>query len=381
MDITIGFITIFISIIIPGLLFRRFFYFSEFSKQFSTKETVYQSIFYSIIPGIIIQIIGALLYYIFRSSKLDIPNIYTIYIDILNASTTLNDNTISFLNNSLWLFLIHIFNIYILAVILGIFISRLIRYFKLDIVTKIFRFKNQWYYIFSGEILLMKKFKSAFDIVGNIEGDKNLSTSTTYADVLIENSSGTRELYTGFVIDYDLNNDDISKLERIYLLDAIRYKKIRKRKKSGKEVYKTKKIVIPGEIFILKGKDIININLTYLPSFKKEQILKNKLSKKQKIYSWILNISSTLIFLLFPVVIFINKNYVKEIFTFSNNLKIEIEKFNFFGKLLLFFIIVQLISIFLPNKIDNKLTYRIKSSIYKLIFLIVLIIIFYFLFF
>jgi hypothetical protein len=380
MEVTIGFITIFISIIIPGLLFRRFFYFSEFSKQFSTKETVYQSIFYSIIPGIVVQIFGAILYYLIRNPKLNIKEIYVIYGDILNANVNLKEDTIGFLNNNFGIYLIHILNIYILSVILGIFISRLIRYYKLDIITKIFRFKNQWYYIFSGEILLMKKFKSAFDIVGNISGNKNLLTSTTYADILIENSSGRRELYTGFVVDYDLNNDDISVLERIYLLNTVRYKKIKK-SKNGKEIVKTKTKNIPGEIFILKGKDIINMNLTYIPSLKKELIIESLASKKQNIYNKIINSSSIFTVVILPIILFFNNDLIINFLTFNDDYKINIEGFNFWGKTLFYFIIIQLISIFLPYKTNEKLTYNIKFVFKKLILLCLLLLVFYIFFF
>ncbi|PQJ80760.1 hypothetical protein [Polaribacter porphyrae] len=378
MEVTIGFISIFISIIIPGLLFRRFFYFGEFSKQFSTKETVYQSIFYSIIPGIVIQITGGVLYFILRNTNLQVSSIYIIYTDILNGNIILNANTTKFMNSNFVYFLIHIFNTYVLSILLGVITSKLIRYFKLDIKNKIFRFKNQWYYIFSGEILQMKKFKSTINFTGNLYGEKNSITSTTYADILIETSSGIRELYTGFVIDYDLNNQDISILERIYLKNTIRYKKTINNKK-GKNKTKTKKVEIPGEIFILSGKDIININLTYLP--KTKDLVPSWYDKKQKIYKKVLNIFSISIFLILPLVFIIKKDYIINFsdLLFSSNLKPE--NFNFLTRLLTYIIFTQFLSLFLPNKTETKLTYKLRFFLFKLLIFIILILIYYFIFY
>lgn len=65
MSITIGFIALFISIVIPGLLFFRFYYYGEFSKQFTTKDQISKIFFFSIIPGIIIQIHSLLIYFKF----------------------------------------------------------------------------------------------------------------------------------------------------------------------------------------------------------------------------------------------------------------------------------------------------------------------------
>ncbi|THF48460.1 hypothetical protein E6C50_14345 [Flavobacterium supellecticarium] len=62
MNLTLGFIAFFIAIVIPGILFRRFFFYGEFSKQFNTKDPVLHSIFFSIIPGIVIQLVCFTIY-------------------------------------------------------------------------------------------------------------------------------------------------------------------------------------------------------------------------------------------------------------------------------------------------------------------------------
>lgn len=366
MELTIGFISLFFTIIIPGLLFRRFYYFGEFSKQFSTREHVYQSIFYSIVPGILIQILGLIIYFTFRNPKFKISEIYYIHGDILNGNSVLKESTVGFIDNNLWLYLIHIFNIYVLSVILGYSISRFVRFCEIDLNTKLFRFKNQWYYIFSGEILLMNKFKSASNILGKIDGTKSIITSTTYADILIENNNGKRELYTGYVVDYELCSTDISKLENIYLLDAHRYKRIEKKDKKGNFIkIKTKQKKIPGEVFILSGRNIININLIYLPSHFKQEKKNIKFARKQNIYSKLLVFITITELIFLPFILFVNKN---ELINWFSIIGIEnTSNINFFNRLFIYLILIQLISVFLPSKIDNKYTLRIKSSGIKLL--------------
>ncbi len=369
MEFTLGFIFIFISIIIPGLLFRRFYYYGEFSKQFSTKENIYQSAFYSIIPGLFIQLLGASLYFKFRKPNLSFFDIYNIHYNILNGSS-LKGKSLSFINDQLLTYLIHTANIFLLSIFLGILFSRLIRLLKIDIHTKLFRFKNQWYYIFSGEILAMKKFKLGPTLIKTINGSKDIKASTTYADILIENNNGNRELYTGYVVDYELNSNDISQLERIYLLDACRYVIKKKKRKKRK--------AIPGEIFILPGKNIVNINLTYLPPSPVEKKTDSKDLRKQRIYLNILGVVTLLEVLFLPIILFINKNHIiktLDIFYKENSSE---NTFNFFLRILIYFIITQFISSFLPSKRNGKLTYIIISALKKMSITFFLLLILYF---
>tara|TARA_R110001632_G_scaffold6324_3_gene25758 strand:+ start:18338 stop:19468 length:1131 start_codon:yes stop_codon:yes gene_type:complete len=371
MELTVGFLTLFLLIVIPGLLFRRFFYYGEFSKQFNTKETVYQSIFYSIIPGVLLQLFGALCYFIFRETELNFSAIYLILNDILGVSEQLSITTKDFLDYKLHLFLVHNLNIYILAIIGGVLISRIIRFFKWDIKFKVFRYKNQWYYIFSGEILLMKKFKSASSMIVNYHG-VNKKSSGAFADILIENSTGIRELYSGFVVDYDLNNDDITILDKIYLLDARRYKRL---KKEGKT--QTSQISIPGEVFILKADQILNINLTFLP-YLPEKKYEKKYSIKQSVYKYFYIFTSIIQFSFLIFILFFKKESYKLLNYFYSEDIISFDDFNFFARLFILIATIQLLSIFSPIKKTSKYTYRLNYVIARSITAIIFFVMFWF---
>jgi len=277
MSLTLGFIAFFISIIIPGIIFRRFFFYGEFSKQFNTKDPVLHSIFFSIVPGIVIQIVSFIIYNLsldFNSSLLDI---FVIFRDVTSdGSNGTNKLTEDFINNNLITFLIYSLVVFVFSAFLGWASSRTIRNRQWDKKYKLFRFKNQWYYIFSGEVLNLKKFEEAHNISFKSNKSSDQDIFITYADILVSVSeqNDRKELYTGYVVDYDLKSDDISQLDKIYLIDTHRYKKKEKiLDESGLEVKDKNQEVetptksrnrlrVPGDIFVLNAKNIVNLNLT-----------------------------------------------------------------------------------------------------------------------
>ncbi|MFL0149627.1 hypothetical protein V2598_14995, partial [Tenacibaculum maritimum] len=273
MNLTLGFIAFFITVVIPGILFRRFFFYGEFSKQFNTKDPVLHSIFFSIIPGIIVQLLSFIIYNLslgFDSSFLDV---FTIFRDIASdGSNGTQEATKDFINNHIITFFIYSLFVFTFSSFIGWALSRLIRIRKWDKKYKLFRYKNQWYYIFSGEVLNMKKFKEAHKVSFKNDKGSLQSTLLTYADILVSVSeqNDRKELYTGFVVDYDLKGDDISQLDKIYLIDTHRYKKKEKVfDKNGKEIIEENseetpiksrnRLRVPGDIFILKAKNIVNL--------------------------------------------------------------------------------------------------------------------------
>lgn len=362
MNLTIGFIAFFVSIIIPGILFRRFFFYGEFSKQFNTKDPVLHSMFLSIVPGICLQVLGFTFYYLvlgFNGSFLDI---FTILRDV--TSDGVNETTATtqdFINNHLTTFFFYSISVFSFSALSGITVSRLIRWQKLDKKYKLFRFQNQWYYIFSGEVLNMKKFKEAYKISFNRDENFNRDVSTTYADILVSISEDYRELYTGYVVDYDLNSEDISKLDKIYLLDAYRYKK--------KEVDNSDEIVdgnnqnelekrssrvqkkIPGDVFILKAENIININLTFIPSPEKKV---QKALKQQQLYRWI-----RLIYLFVILSIISFHFFYKTIGLEGTFFEEYVNNSGFFGKFFSILFVNQLLNFASPSEDkEEKLSYN-----------------------
>lgn len=390
MSLTLGFFVIFLSLIIPGLIFRRFYFFGEFSKQFNTKDPVLHSIYFSIIPGILIQVFSLLVLKFIFNYEISFLKVFNILRDFTQEVDILNCDTKKFLKNDVGYFFLYSVFLVVFSGLIGYILSRFVRSYHLDKKFKLFRFKNQWYYIFSGEILLMKKFKEAIRVTFNKIDNHDNEVLTTYADVLVNIKDDIRELYTGFVVDYDLNSDDISKLDRIYLIDTYRYKRIdsnNEYKKSELGFFKNRlsqqnlnediptrgQKNIPGDVFILDATKIINLNLTFVPNILK--IEENKIkqetnhNKKQNLYK---RISDILLLVLL----------VSLIFNFTNPFSIiESEYYNFYlnnfsfiRKLLFLFLIIQFLDVFSPIKNDSGI-YEYKSFFIKILVFFIMIII------
>lgn len=281
MNLTLGFIAFFIAIVIPGILFRRFFFYGEFSKQFNTKDPVLHSIFFSIIPGIVIQLACFTIYAATLGFEISFSDIFTIFRDFTSDNTQDTDLvTQNFINNDISAFFIYTVCVFIFSGLIGFALSRFIRIRKWDMKYKLFRFQNQWYYVFSGEVLNMKKFEDAHRFSSNKSKTFEQDTFMTYADILLSVSDDKKELYTGYVVDYDLMSDDTTQLDKIYLIDTHRYKRKEKRfDKDGNEIINPNeentsksrnRIKVPGDIFVLNARNIVNLNLTYVPSIKKK---------------------------------------------------------------------------------------------------------------
>lgn len=290
MSLTIDFIVLCVFLIIPGVIFKRFYFYDEFSKQFSIREPLYNTLFYAIIPGIVVQIVG---YVIYSSVHNQVDIVLCINsIKAIFSKEVGTNNHLSILNNTNINFLFyHQISVCMLALVLGFSLSRLIRFFKLDRKTRILRFKNEWYYIFSGEILEFKKFRTHFSNVqfsNIIEGDQFL----THIDVAIDAPNGF-EFYSGFLVDYALKDSDPTELDKLFLRRACRYIPIENDQENSQDSIKSndkeniqkldssnihlrgKKVAIPGHIFILETDKLLNLNVTYIPRKKtKEQVKK-----------------------------------------------------------------------------------------------------------
>lgn len=393
MNLTFGFIAFFISIIIPGILFRRYYYYGEFSKQFHTKDPVLHSIFLSIVPGVCLQLAG--FYLLSKIPYFEIENIkiFNVFKDFAYLeSNKIGADTIDFLNNGLGKFILYSLIIFLASALIGNLSSRLIRAFKLDRKDKIFRFRNQWYYVFSGEVLNFQKFKLAKNLKFN-SIPENQKVLLTFADVLVANSEGNRELYTGYVVDYDLNHEDISKLDKIYLLDAYRYKKPNGSAYTTSDVFSNidstnqhyefikidthtnissrKRIGIPGDMLIVSGQNILNINLTYVPSKEKEEHHEASKQRRYKVLAYALTTITLAFILLHLFSSFIDfKNY-----TVVNT---YFEKSTFWGKLFTIILFNQIIGLGFPVKDKSGKYYFSKNTtIAKIFILVVLSFIFY----
>lgn len=258
------------------------YFYGEFSKQFSIKEPLYNLIFFAILPGIVLQLVGYLLY-AFMYKGLPISDCMK-GIQTLFSSEVDNNGSFGILSHLEFSeVLIYQLFICVFSFTSGFLSARLIRYLNLDKHSKILRFRNQWYYILSGEILVFKKFKPHFVHI-NPEDEKSKKQFLTYVDVVLEAPTGY-EMYSGFVIDYELKNSDPSELDKLYLKGASRYVVT---PENGANKSRGEKLEIPGDVFVLETDKLLNMNVSY-----------KSIENAQVPTPWLYNLTDALLGLLF----------------------------------------------------------------------------------
>lgn len=270
---------------IPGILFKRFYYWGAFSNQFNLKNWLPSVLFASII-GFPIQLATLHIYRIFFH-EVNTQEIKTIKEEL----KTLSENLISriyeteFLIEIGWYLLIMV----VLTVVLAQSLFRFVRFFGLDRHIHMLRFEDRWHYYLKGEFTSFKGFrkKKAFFVV---------------ADVLVSTSDGN-QLISGTVASHSTNKNT-NELDHIYLVKPFRWKKRKIEQTTNSENYSsTETIEIPekkpikSDCFIIHNRNIINLNLTvYTLSHANSH--HNNNYKDPSLFSW-KNLSPILTILLF----------------------------------------------------------------------------------
>ncbi len=270
MNLTVGFIALVISLIIPGMLYRRFYFFGEFSKQFSINEPILKTFTYSLVTGLIVQLVVLKLYNeFFEAVNIEAlikfhSNLFTNNLAGEKVMGTIFGESGDLNNSFFGTFLYYTFIVYVIAAFSGAGAARLFRKLKLDRFYKILRYRNQWYYMFSAEILQFPKFKKELGV--DLKTNEYLFTQVDVLEVQNERSTC---LYSGYLVDYDLDQENIMKLDKLYLKNVERYVKLEDN---------TQTIVrkIPGDLFVIRGQNILNLNLSYVLKKKNERSLKSK---------------------------------------------------------------------------------------------------------
>lgn len=233
-------ILVIVTALFPGLVFRRFYYASQFAKQF-TKGEWSERIVISIFWGIIAQLITLLFFSYFPWVDSFFRQKDISKIDIKNFFTFLSQN-----REYIVLFLAYIIFSVIISGLIGYLGYKLIRSLKLDIRSSIWRYSNVWHYYFSDE--LRPKGKLLF----------------TWVDLVIraEDNGIKNKMVQGALIDYTTDSST-GDLEYLFLEKSRRYSDTSKD-------FKT----IPGDIFVVPFKNVLdmNIRLEYKPE---QNVLKN----------------------------------------------------------------------------------------------------------
>jgi|GEM_PF-705620 len=249
-EVAVSSILLIVIVLFPGLIFRRFYYWSKFTKQFvkgEWSERIVTSIFW----GIISQVITLLLI----SYILPILQIKLLEKDIIQKIRDFSFSTMDIEEDRILLFFIlgYILFSIIIAGLLGLILHKFVRWFGIDIRIEAFRYSNQWHYIFQGEVPKSKK-KVLFPWV-----DVTLIT---------QQEDGKQKMIQGVLKDYQINATS-GDLEYLYLEKAERYSHTQK---------DFKKIL--SDIFVIPSQNIVDLNIRY--KYKNEEKNIEKIAEREK---------------------------------------------------------------------------------------------------
>lgn len=130
---------------------------------------------------------------------------------------------------------------------LGRLAKAVVRRSKWDRKYKLLRFKNEWHYLFSGEVLDFPRVSGSFEEV-----------DFRYVDALVQTNDGVF-IYNGFLEDYILSKD--GGIDRIYLSNVRRRQMEADKppkKKNDQRYYS-----LPGKFFVLPYSQVINLHIVY----------------------------------------------------------------------------------------------------------------------
>ena len=159
MQISLSFLVILFLVLFPGLIFRRLYFYGDFSKQFYSKHNLVSLIAISSVPGLIILIFVYLFYDNFFTS-IDLDEIINRFKDLNSPKYRLKKSQDISLKDVIYnkvapfcLFL------YLTCILFGTLSGRFVRITRLDTKLKLLRFKNYWFYLFKGEHTHFKKMR------------------------------------------------------------------------------------------------------------------------------------------------------------------------------------------------------------------------------
>jgi len=237
-------------LLIPGILFRRFYYTEEFSREYF-RETFFAVFIATILPSLFFQ---------FTWYFLAKPFGYFIDLYILADIVSSNPNQESFKNleNNSSQILIYNSSMFAIAGFSGYLLKQIVRSQKWDRRFKFFRFQNSWHYILQGEFFDFPRAEI------NLYNDNVEDIELVFVDAVIE-MAGETYLYDGILVDYNLSQDggletiSLSNPKRRKLSDDCKITKKGKKKDNSSKYYP-----ITGHILVLKYCELKNLNFKYI---------------------------------------------------------------------------------------------------------------------
>jgi len=237
---TISTIVFIVLLIFPGLIFKRFYFQGQFTKQFQA-GTFADRIITNVFWGVIVQIVSFITYcWIFSFKYESVRSI------IDKAYEKVSHNQIPSIDPTYILYILgYLVYLIIIAAGLGYSFFSIIRFCKFDIYWPALRFSNKWNYMIKGEILSTKEFKML----------KKGKVSSTEIDIIIEDSKESVKMISGVLIDYTISEKS-GELETLHIMAAQKYIK----NESGGGAFKE----ILGDYMVIPCHRMVDMNIRYL---------------------------------------------------------------------------------------------------------------------
>lgn len=347
MAVSLGFLCIVILIIIPGVIYRKLYFYGDFSKEFNAGHNIISLSAISSFPGLVLLF---LTYISFDSFFIQINlnkvfDLYKNFNNLENSDGFIKEVSLKYLFDKKVIPFIGYQ--YFLSIILGAITGRIIRVFRLDTTFKLLRFKNQWFYLFHGKHSNFKKLKHLKE-----HSKKHIFTK---ADILVDSSDGIK-LYSGIVVDYEVNASDSYTLSKVMLTNAVRY--------NSDNILSKKEITIPGSIFIVNCHRLVNVNLTYIYEEADSLV-------KSKIPSYIDSVLAIIFISILPLFIF-------NLDSIDINVYKWLHQLPWYKNLLVYLLVIEVLSLLNPYR-KTKDGYR-KLTVTVFIARVVLIVMYLLLF-
>lgn len=245
-----------IAFIVPGIVFKRFYYQGPFVNQFGVGNFA-DRIITALLLGMVVQTIT----YLALRGNFDISEIYTyaksFELDRNNANGMLDQIQPSSLQldidypNKLKKILAYFFFSIALAGFLGHFWHQVVRRFKLDSPGSVWRFSNSWHYYFTGDDIIKK---------ANKKRHIKKSFLSTKVELYVEEGKDQINKLTGFIADYQITSD--GSLDFLFLSAAERTKITPEGVETNED--------IPGDCYLVPFKNVRSMSLTFLYQLKKD---------------------------------------------------------------------------------------------------------------
>ncbi|MCP4456819.1 MAG: hypothetical protein GY816_02140 [Cytophagales bacterium] len=200
----------------PGFICRYAFLQGPYSRK-NFQPSISDDIFWSVIPAFFIQLLA----YTFLKFIGIQPSPRDLYL-IVTGNEHVNFELI---DASLFRFTQYTFVLLVISYLAGASARWIVTRYNLDLKYNILKVANEWHYLFSGKLT-----KEKVDLI--------------QMDILVNSGNGTT-LNSGILEDYFLNKD--GGIDRLYLIT----------------VFRDNDYELPGDYFVIFGKEILNLNLTY----------------------------------------------------------------------------------------------------------------------